>query len=653
VETSNVLETNRQRLSQLFETYNPLTGQGSPINRFKFFIDSDSFIMLPETMKDEPAIVPFLSSSLSGYLSQHNAIDLLNDALEFIARLRIKHDFEFWCFTCVPITDKLTKGIIPFKLNRAQRKLLRNLEKARLSGKPIRKLLGKARQWGGSTMILFYFSWIQLFHKVNWHSAIVAQVEDQARNIRGMLSRVAVTHPKDVATITLKPYEGSSKNKVIKERGNIIGIGSVEKPDNLRSFDFAMLHLSEVGLWGETIAKSPEDLAQSLKSTVPKVPYSIIIKESTAKGVGNYWHREWTKAKDGRTGYGTIFIPWFEIEMYTKPIPDYEKFIKGMDQYAWFLWESGATLEGINWYFDFMHSEGYSEWRMKGEYPTNDIEMFQSTGNRVFAQNYVLLARRNCMEPAFVGELTASERYGPGALKNIDFQASPKGRLLVWAKPDTSIKVANRYVLFADIGGKTDKADWSTIKVYDRYPMIDGGVPEVVAVWRGHLDQDLFAWIAAQIGAWYNNALVAIESNKLRKDIKAAEGDFFLTVLDEIAPHYPNLYARNNDPDRVKQGMPLKYGFHTTAGNKERIISTLNKALREELYIERHELSCDEMDTFENKPDGSMGAVEGAHDDMVIVTAGGLFLCFTIDKPVTIKPTTKKSLQRNASEAVI
>ena len=36
--------------------------------------------------------------------------------------------------------------------------------------------------------------------------------------------------------------------------------------------------------------------------------------------------------------------------------------------------------------------------------------------------------------------------------------------------------------------------------------------------------------------------------------------------------------------------------------------------------------ACDEMDYYEQKPDGSMGAVDGQHDDRVITTAGVVWL---------------------------
>lgn len=653
--TQKVISENKKRLDDLFCGYDPVMGTNSPIDRFRLYVDSDSYMYVPVTMKNDPVIKPFLSQSVSDFLHSRSSIGLYADAIKAITNIRIKHDFEFWAATCVKITDKMTKAPVPFILNRPQRKVLKILEGKRVAGVPIRILMGKARQWGGSTLILFWYTWIQLFHKVNWHSAIIAQVEEQSRNIRGMLSRMAQLHPREVAPVTLKPYEGSNKNKMIRERGNIVGIGSVEKPDNLRSFDFSMLHESEVGLWGETVSKSPEDLDQSLVSTVPQVPYSSIIRESTAKGVGNYWHRLWKKAKEKKSGYDPVFVPWYEIEIYTKKVPDYAKLIESMTEYEWYQWERGATLEGIYWYRCFMYEEGYSEWRMKSEYPTDDVEMFQSTGNRVFPQNDVLAARKFCYDPVFVGDLHGDERLGPASLKGIRFQPSASGRLLVWDKPDVSQVVRYRYVVFADIGGKSDGADWSTIKVFDRFPMVDGGVPEVVAVWRGHVDQDIFAWICVQVGTWYNNALVAIESNKLRKDIKSSEGDFFLTVLDEIAPHYNNLYARNASPDKLKEGQPLKYGFHTTQGNKELIISTLRKALREQGYFEKHEYTCDELDTFENKPDGSMGAVEGAHDDMVIVTAGGLYLSLKyLPLPVIVNKKPVKIIQkRNKSEAVI
>ena len=75
---------------------------------------------------------------------------------------RFQTDFEYWCEKCVRIQDKLTGERIPFVLNRPQKKLLAVMEQQRREGKPIRIILLKSRQWGGSTLVQIYIAWFQL-----------------------------------------------------------------------------------------------------------------------------------------------------------------------------------------------------------------------------------------------------------------------------------------------------------------------------------------------------------------------------------------------------------------------------------------------------------------------------------------------------------
>ena len=55
-EIIDIIQENKRRNDALFPEYDPLTGQGSTIERFKFRISKDSFIMLPKTMMDIPQI---------------------------------------------------------------------------------------------------------------------------------------------------------------------------------------------------------------------------------------------------------------------------------------------------------------------------------------------------------------------------------------------------------------------------------------------------------------------------------------------------------------------------------------------------------------------------------------------------------------------
>jgi len=538
-----IIEKNKVRLAELHPEYNPVRGIGSPLERkeLKFLLRGlENVVSLPKEMFSLPLIKKLqrlgdADELVKGYAGVCSEF-LLCDFEKGFTELRFEYDFEFWAFSCVKILHKITAEIVPFWLNKAQRKYLKKLESMRKAGVPIRVILLKARQWGGSTLTQVYMAWIQLIHKKNWSSAIVADVDDQAKNIRGMYDRLVESYPSALGEFSLSPYQGSTKNKVITGQGGIIGVGSVQKPDNLRSYAFNMLHLSECGLWQDTPKKSAEDLAQSLRAGIPKIPYTLIVLESTAKGVGNFFHREWLAAKRGESGYETVFIGWWEIEMYQSPIEDYEKFIDKMmkpeNEYDRFLWELGATLEGINWYKKFKKDENYSDWRMMSEYPSTDIESFQSTGHRAFAPLYVLQARKTCMAPELIGDIFGGGMKGAEALSGLEFCNTAGGRLWIWALPDTTVRMANRYCVFVDIGGRSEKADYSVIKVFDRYWMIEGGVPEVVAAWCGHLDQDLIAWKAAQIAKFYDNALLAVETNSLRKE--NTEGDHFLTILDEI-----------------------------------------------------------------------------------------------------------------------
>lgn len=632
---SIVLENDRRR-GELFGPYNPVTGEGSPIERERLFWDDRSFILIPRPMASLPHVRQILDSgSVASYSSSRG---FPAAAVEHgLLRLRIEYDFEFWAATCARIQDKLTKTTVPFILRRPQRKLLRVLLDALYAGRPIRIILLKARQWGGSTLVQLFMAWIQLFHKTSWHSAIVADVEDQSRNIKAMYTRMGENHPREILPVRFRPFEGSTKNKRIEGRDCVIYIGSMQQPDSIRSADVMMAHLSEVGLWKETKGKKPEDLIQSIAGTVPNEPYSMIVLESTAKGVGNYFHREWQKAVRGESGYVPVFVAWYEIEMYSSEFVDDDQraaFIRSLTDKEKYYFEIGATLEGIRWYREKKRLESYDDWRMGCEFPTTPDEAFQSTGRRAHAPEYILRMRQYLCPPVYMGEMYADARSGKGAIgRSLEFREHPGGSLWLWALPDRETPIRRRYIVSVDIGGRSDGADWSVISVIDRYFLMEGGVEECIGTWRGHLDQDLVIWKAVQIARYFNSALLVVESNSL--DVKGDEGDHSLTLLDEIKDFYPHLYSRT-DPQKIREGAPARYGFHTNTATKTDLVNQMNKRFRECGHIERDARALDEADCYEVKPDGTYGAVDGEHDDIYMSRAIGLKASQLLDPPAYI-----------------
>lgn len=646
--TSQIIAENRQRLEALYTPYDPITGVGSLIPRFEFRLDDEHKLLLPNSM----------IHSVSEFHSQDKTMrDMtgkdFKNMLGVLTKLRIHFDFEYWASTCVFIHDKETKKEVNFILRLPQRVLLAALIEMFWAEEPIRLILLKARQWGGSTLVQMFMAWLQGFHFLNWHSAIVGDVEEQARTIRAMYSRMAIRHPSEVQQFTLTPHEGSSKNRIIVERGCIISIGSMQKPEGLRSSDIMMSHKSECASWKKTMGKKPEDLIMSL-SGMPLVPGTVDVEESTAKGIGNYFHESWLRAVNKESERKPVFIPWYMIDMYQKSFDSMDemiRFIESMDEYAQFLWDEGASLEGINWYFWKRRHEGWEakqdHWRMQAEYPTTATEAFQSTGRRAFSPAYVKRSSGFVCDAEFVGEVRADSLIGKEALKNIRFENEANGKLHIWAMPDTDKVYKNRYVIPVDIGGRSVGADYSIIRVIDRLPILEGGVPEAVLTWRGHLDQDLVVWKAAQIAKYYGNGLLVPETNSLDKE--ESEGDHFLTVLNEIVDYYPEIYVRTS-PEKIREGVPIQYGFHT-GHNKTALIDNYNKLLRERGYVEYDQRCVNEWDSYEIKPDGKYGAVDGQHDDILMCTAIGLYVSDTMPMPVEIKRNQVKYKKQIVSEA--
>ena len=450
--------------------------------------------------------------------------------------------------------------------------------------------------------------------------------------------------------LTTTPYQGAQKTRVISWSNSRYSLGSSQKPDSLRSEDISMAHLTEVGLWKATNGRKPEDLVQSIFGSIASGPYTMKVIESTAKGVGNFFHRTWIDATEHRNNFTPVFIPWFSIDLYSKPIKesDYSSFVDSMDEYEHELFRLGATLEAISWYRD-KRREIPDEWRLFSEFPSTAAEAFQSTGRRVFRSAYVNEARKCCVPPLFVGDIVAQ---GDGNSKFVScLPGEDKGTdlLRVWLMPEKEPHLRDRYIVTVDVGGTSNKADYSCILVADRIAMLDGGVPEVVACWHGHIEHDKLAWKAMEIARAYDNALLVIEANTL--ETEGTEGNNFEYILNEISGKYSNLYCRTSLQE-VKQGRPRRWGFHTNSSTKPMVINFLIKALRDGLYIERCLETTYELDLYELKENGKeMGAVEGNHDDRVMATAILVWICYNHPLPIYINNSHNIRKRKIISEA--
>ena len=652
--------------------YDPYTGEGAPLER-KWLEIEDFYLprqyvpiqMLENSIikiiQRKGSIKAFLESIGEEYTKESR-----KSVVKMLIEIRNEHDFFYWAASFGTIKNKMGGGNIPFILNRAQRRLIEKYERMRLEGKPIRLILLKARQWGGSTATQIYMAWIQLVHKQGWYSAIVAQDNSSSIRIKEMYSKLLAEYPPELLglpeeiPLEFGSYGGSNNDYIIKQRGEVardtvVSIGSVISPNSIRSGDIAMMHASEVGVWKETEQWNASSIIRSVTGSILDEEMTMIVLESTANGTGNYFHTEWLRANkpDGdkeKSNMTPLFVAWYEIEMYSKDFESEEQknefaewllYVKNDDtpfnapdagQYYWWLWNKGATLENINWYVEKRRTYG-SHADMAAEFPSDDVEAFKHSGQKIFDIYKLEELRKMCCDPTYIGELSAEDITGADSLRNIHFTQDEKGKLHIWEMPDKEQKVTDRYLVILDPNkGRSKTADNGDILVLDRYWRMYGGNDEVVAEWNGVVDKDLLAWKAAQIAKFYNNALLVIEKNTFDQE-KGKQMDDSAFIIDLIHDEYDNLYV-NKDLAKVKDGQRVNYGFHTNGSSKPAIIENLTMQVRELSYTERSVKAVDEMAVYEKKDDGNWGAVQGANDDRVMTRAIGLFVSKKMDVPV-------------------
>lgn len=717
-EIDEILIENDRKNEVMFAPFNPISGLGSVGPRKK--INIPDFIIplqwLPLDMIKIPLVKKIIKAGsirnfvISEFFSKQSHLNsaqlpdiqnLISKTSDAFIRIRCKHDFPFWAAFLVWIKNKGGGEDVLFNLTYPQRILVSMLEDLRRNQKPIRIILLKARQWGGSTTIQLYMAWLQLLHMTGLNSLIIAHKVAASDEIKDMYDRMIKQYPLEMLHDLGEDFvDGEKKTEGVGKSGNIqriiprnckIKIGTAESPDSCRGGDYNLVHLSEVGIWKKTDGKSPEDIVRSACSGILLRPYTMIVMESTANGTGNFFYTEYKAAKEGdairndsksiqrASQFSALFISWFQIEQYRIPfqnaseLKDFARQLylnrdndniyssrEESGRYLWWLWQKGASLEAINWYIQ--ERAGKNDHAvMASEFPSDDVEAFVHSGTMVFDKYQVEEFLKYCKPPRYIGDIYADADEGEKALQNLRFHEDNQGVLWIWALPeiDDESEVSDRYLTVVDVGGRSNKADFSVIVVFDRINIIDGGPPSVVAQWYGHIDIDRLAWKAAQIAAFYDNSLLVIESNTLEthdKERQLEGGDQSHYILNQISDIYPNLYARKQSEEDIRLGMPRKYGFHTNIKTKPMIISNLIKVIREGLYTERDKRCLAEYLVYERKQNGAYGAAAGSHDDLLMTRAIGLHICFNeMDIPQIIRRDSRSLRPRknhSVSEAV-
>ena len=706
---ADLCKENLRRNREMFEGFNPVTGKGCPGERV--LVKIPDFPIKRQWMprrvaeKNRELKKIIKKGSIEKYIKEelqweYNEEHIM-DVIYMICCIRAEEDPAFAFITFYKIQDKMSGQMRPFSLNYPQRLALVELEKMREAREPIRLIILKARQWGGSTLSEGYEKWMQDFrHPYGWNIVILAHVQDATKRIKAMFTKMLDFQPGwslgvKGRRLKLSSYEGSKNDFIVTDKkgeevgSRVISVGSYERYDSLRSADLKCAHFSEVAYWKKTQEKEPEEVLSSIDGGIPSIADTVEIMESSGRSAAGFFHDMYQEAKDPDipsawraifiaffqiendrkeldTKWGNIWsdkIPWRKVEQdkgYVKLCLEFALWLwenrkskqcpegfRETGEFFWSLWEKGASFEAINWY-RYRRNAVRSHTYIATEAPSDDIEAFRMSGKLVFDMYRIEALERHKkqgkQEPIFIGNIVSRTEKGEDAIYTARLvETVGDGQVLrIWAMPDC-LKVSDRYVVSVDIGGRSQTSDFTVMTVIDRLGMMRGmgGKPKVVARWRGHIRHDLLAWKAAALAHFYGDAELVIESNTAdtKKNMIDTEGEHSLSIIDEIADYYDNLYIRETRVDEVTQKVTNVYGFQTNVLTKQLVIDNYIAYIDDQLYYEPDKQCYDELRIYERHDDGTLGNVEGQnnHDDVVMSTGIGLYVSQKMPLPSWIK----------------
>lgn len=338
-------------------------------------------------------------------------------------RQKLRGDLEFYARNCLKIRTK-TGQVEAFEFNRAQEYIHARLEAQKRQTGKVRALILKGRQQGCSTYV-----GARYYHATTWakgrRTFILTHEDAATQNLFEMVNRYHEHCP-----LFVRPSTGASNAKELffdkLDSGYKVGTAGTKGVG--RSSTIQLFHGSEVAFWPHA-----ETHAAGVLQAVPEVDGTEVILESTANGVGNFFHQKWRDAENGVGDFIAVFVPWFWQAEYRKAVgPDFTLDPEEQDYASAY----GLDLEQMAWRRNKI-AELKDAALFKQEYPATAAEAFQMSGHDSFIKpEKVVAARKGAAEPS-----------GPLVIGLDPARFGTDGSAMAWRRGRRVIKVERRVKL--------------------------------------------------------------------------------------------------------------------------------------------------------------------------------------------------------------
>lgn len=373
---------------------------------------------------------------------------------------RLKGNLELYSAHCLKVLPKEGGVSVPFIWNKAQRYIHAKLEEQKKKLGYVRAIILKGRQQGCSTYVgaRFYQQTSMTFGL----GAFIMTHEDKATaNLFKMVKRYDDHNP-------LAPQKTASNAKelIFGELDSGYKLATAGSSDVGRSNTARLFHGSEVAFW-DNASTHMAGIGETIPSGL-KAKGTEIILESTANGLGNYFHSLWQKAESGESEYQAIFIPWFWQDEYRTPVRDgLEERLSSED--LEYMRAYDLDLEQMQWRANKIADKGPGfEWLFDQEYPATPAIAFKtSTTNPLISPSLVMAAvnsdYRDMTGPLLIGCDPAGEGAEDADRTAIAFRQGRVARRIEYHSALTTMQIAGKLAeyhaqykpaaIFVDKGG--------------------------------------------------------------------------------------------------------------------------------------------------------------------------------------------------------
>ncbi len=456
-----------------------------------------------------------------------------------------------------------------------------------LSGR--REIILKARQFGFSTLILALL-FMETVNNPNTQTVVVAHDADSTERIFRIVKRFYENLPEEK-----KPAHkyANRREYLWHELDSAFFVGTAGSGQFGRGGTVNFVHGSEVAFWPDA-----EDLIAGLLEAVPKD--GAVFLETTANGLGNWYHTEYTSAERGDSVYASRFFPWFahpdyrdESDEALEPAADEEEWEKE----ARLLTQYGCDEAQIRW--RRQKRKALRE-KFPQEYPSTPREAFIVSGAKYFDVEAL---------EALETTLTHVEALSIDAPDTGGLLKKHWDKIEVFAAPIPG----RQYVIAADTAEGLDEHGNHD---FDSADVLDCETWEQVAHFHGRADTHEFGLILAELGFWYNTALLGIERNNHGHAV--INSALHSGGYPEMKPGvWRGLYF-HEEYDEAKKMKQRKPGWPTTPKTKYFALDGLATSLESRDVKVKSKKTLGELMNFLKLPRGKAGAPPGAHDDQVI-----------------------------------